>query len=164
MDDTERPFIPPHRRKFLVVVDQTPECRVALRFAARRAQHTGGIVTLLYVVPPADFQQWAGVERLMREEAHQEAERALHDAAKTVNEIVGTMPELVTKEGRPAEQIREILKDDRAISILVLAAGVSKEGPGPLVSLIVSPSATAYPIPVTVVPGNLTDEQVDALA
>ncbi|MDE2473531.1 MAG: universal stress protein, partial [Alphaproteobacteria bacterium] len=147
MDDTERPYVPPNRRKFLVVVDQTPECRVALRFAARRAQHTGGIVTLLYVVPPADFQQWAGVERLMREEAHEEAERALHDAAKSVNEIVGTMPELVAKEGRPADEIREILKDDRAISILVLAAGTSKEGPGPLVSLIASPSATAYPIP-----------------
>jgi len=164
MDDAERPIIPPHRRKFLVVVDQTPECRVALRFAARRAQHTGGIVTLLYVVPPADFQQWAGVERLMREEAHQEAERALHDAARSVNEIVGSMPELVTKEGRPAEQIWEILRDDRAISILVLAAGISKEGPGPLVSIIASPSASAYPIPVTVVPGSLSDEQVDALA
>ena len=63
------------RRKFLVVVDHSPECRVAIRFAARRAQHTGGIVTLLYVVAPADFQQWAGVERVMREEAHQEADR-----------------------------------------------------------------------------------------
>ena len=59
--------ISPSRRKFLVVVDQTPECAVALRFASRRAQHTGGIVTLLYIVAPADFQQWAGVERLMRE-------------------------------------------------------------------------------------------------
>ena len=98
MSDTSLP--PGGRRKFLAVVDSTPECRVALRFAARRAQHTGGIVTLLYVVPPADFQQWAGVERVMREEAYQEAERALFEAAKTVNEIVGAMPELVTREGR----------------------------------------------------------------
>ena len=72
---------------------------MAVRFAARRAQHTGGIVTLLYVVAPADFQQWAGVERVMREEAHQEAERLLHEAAKTVNEIVGSMPELVIRRG-----------------------------------------------------------------
>jgi len=163
MDENARPYIPPNRRKFLVVVDKTPECRLALRFAARRAERTGGIVTLLYVVPPADFQQWAGVERLMREEAHEEGERALHDAAKTVNEIVGTMPELVIREGRPVDEIRELLKDDRAISILVLAAGTSKEGPGPLVSLIASPGATSYPIPVTVVPGSLSDEQVDAL-
>lgn len=155
---------PPNRRKFLAVLDKTPECSVALRFAARRAQHTGGIVTLLYVVPPADFQQWAGVERLMREEAHEEAERALHEAAKTVNNIVGAMPELVIREGRPLDEIRALLREDRAISILVLAAGTTKEGPGPLVSLIASPTSGAYPIPVTVVPGSLTDEQVDALA
>ncbi len=162
MDESSEP-IPLNRRKFLVIVDKTPECRVALRFAARRAQRTGGIVTLLYIVPPADFQQWAGVERLMREEAHQEAERALHDAARHVNEIVGNTPELVTREGRGIDEIRELLKEDRAISILVLAAGTSKEGPGPLVSLVASPATSAYPIPVTVVPGNLTDEQVDAL-
>jgi nucleotide-binding universal stress UspA family protein len=155
---------PPSRRKFLAVVDDTPECRVALRFAARRAQHTGGLVTLLYVVAPADFQQWAGVERKMREEAHQEAERHLHETAKTVNDIVGTMPELVIREGRAADEIRALLKEDRAISILVLAAGTSTEGPGPLVSLIASPASGAYPIPVTVVPGSLTDEQIDALA
>jgi len=157
-------ILSPNRRKFLVIVDRTPECRVALRFAARRAQHTGGIVTLLYVVPPADFQQWAGVERVMREEAHQEAERALHDAARTVNEIVGATPELVIREGRPADEMHALLKEDRAISILVLAAGTSKEGPGPLVELIAGPAAGAFPIPVTVVPGSLSDEQVDALA
>jgi len=152
------------RRKFLAIVDQTPECRVALRFAARRAQHTGGIVTLLYVVPPADFQQWAGVERKMREEAPEEAERHLHEAAKLVNEIVGSTPELVIREGRAADEIRGLLKEDRAISILVLAAGTSKEGPGPLVALIAGPLAGAYPIPVTVVPGTLTEEMVDSLA
>jgi nucleotide-binding universal stress UspA family protein len=162
MDESNSP-IPPDRRKFLVIVDTTPESRVALRIAARRAPRTGGIVTLLYIVPPADFQQWAGVERLMREEAHQEAERALHEAAKRVNEIVGATPELVIREGRAIDEIREVLKEDRAIAILVLAGGTSKEGPGPLVSLVAGPGASSYPIPVTVVPGNLTDEQVDAL-
>jgi nucleotide-binding universal stress UspA family protein len=154
----------PARRKFLAVVDETEECKVALRFAARRAQHTDGLVSLLYVIAPADFQQWAGVERKMREEAREEAERALHEAAKTVNEIVGSTPELVIREGRAADEIRALIKDDRAISILVLAAGMSNEGPGPLVSLIAGPTGNAYPIPVTVVPGNLSDEQVDALA
>jgi nucleotide-binding universal stress UspA family protein len=162
MSDASQPPVP--RRKFLAIVDNTPESRVALRYAARRAQHTNGIVTLLYVVLPADFQQWAGVERMMREEAHQEAERQLHDAAKTVNEILGAMPELVIKEGRPADEIRGLLKEDRAISILVLAAGTSKEGPGPLVAVIAGPAANAYPIPVTVVPGSLTDDQIDSIA
>ncbi len=159
-----RPVLAPNRRKFLVVVDTTPECKVALRFAARRAQHTGGIVTLLSVVAPADFQQWAGVERVMREEAYQEAERLLHDAAKLVNDIVGATPELVIREGRTAEEVRTLIKEDPAVSILVLAAGVSNEGPGPLVAAVARPSTGAYPIPVTVVPGNLTDEEIDALA
>jgi nucleotide-binding universal stress UspA family protein len=162
MSDASVP--PPHRRKFLAIVDETPECRVALRYAARRAQHTSGIVTLLCVVAPADFQQWAGVERVMREEAHQEAEHQLHEAAKIVHDILGAMPELVIREGRAADEIRNLLKEDRAISILVLAAGTSKEGPGPLVTIVAGPTANAYPIPVTVVPGSLTDEQIDALA
>ena len=161
---SDAPLSPHTRRKFLAVVDNTPECRVGLRYAARRAQHTSGIVTLLYVVLPADFQQWAGVERMMREEALQEAERQLHDAAKTVNDILGAMPELVIREGRPGDEIRGLLKEDRAISILVLAAGTSSEGPGPLVAAIAGPTANAYPIPVTVVPGSLTDEQIDAIA
>jgi nucleotide-binding universal stress UspA family protein len=101
---------------------------------------------------------------MMREEARGEAERALYEAAKTVNDIVGTMPELVIREGRPADEIPALLREDRAVSILVLATGTSKEGPGPLVSLISQPGANGYPIPVTVVPGTLTDEQVDALA
>jgi len=150
------------RRKFLVVVDKTPEGRVALRFAARRAQHTGGIVTLLCVVGPADFQQWAGIERVMREEAQQEAERLLHEAAKIVNDLVGVTPELIVREGSTAEEVVKLIKDDRAISILVLGSGLSNEGPGPLVSLLAQ--VNAYPIPVTIVPGALTDEQVDALA
>lgn len=159
------PQHPAHtRRKFLVVVDRTPECRLALRFAARRAQHTGGIVMLLFVVTPAEFQQWAGVQRLMREEAMQDAQHALKEAADLVNDIVGSLPEQVIREGRPVDEIRALLSEDRAISILVLGSGTSKDGPGPLVALIAGPAAGAYPIPVTVVPGNLTDEQVDALA
>jgi len=155
--------LPQHRRKFLAIVDHSPECHVALRFAARRAQHTGGLVTLLYVISRSDFQQWAGVERMMRQEAREEAEQFLQEAAIRVNEITGTMPELVIKEGRPADQVRELLKEDKAISIMILAAGTSSEGPGPLVSLVAGPAAGAYPIPVTVVPGSLSDEQVDAL-
>ena len=136
-----------------------------MRFAARRAQHTGGIVTLLCVVGPADFQQWAGVERVMREEAHQEAERLLHDAAKYVNDITGNMPELIIREGRTDETIRDLISEDQAIAVLVLGAGNSKEGPGPLVSAIAAgKSDKGYTIPVTVVPGTLSDETIDMLA
>jgi nucleotide-binding universal stress UspA family protein len=148
-------------RKFLVVVDKTPECNVALRFAARRAQHTGGRVTLLCVPEQADFQQWKGVEEIMHDEAHRDAENMIYEAAKTVNELAGVVPELLIEHGVPAECLLDLVRRDRDISILVLASGTSKDGPGPLVALFAS---TVQDIPVTIVPGNLTDEAVDALA
>ena len=148
-------------RKFLVVVDKTPECRVAIRFATRRAQHTGGRVTMLCVAQLADFQQWRGVEEIMRDEAHQEAENLLHHAAKDVNDLSGILPELVILHGHPKEALIELLRSDKDISILVLASGTSKEGPGPLVSLV---AGGEYPIPVTIVPGELSDDAIDALA
>jgi nucleotide-binding universal stress UspA family protein len=151
-----------HPRKFLVVVDKTPECRVALRFAARRAQHTEGHVTLFCIAEQGDFQQWKGVEDIMREEAHQAAESLLHNAAKFVNELSGIVPELVIEHGRPSDCLIELIKRDKDISILVLAAGTAKEGPGPLVSLFAGTSAQT--IPVTIVPGSLSDEAIDALA
>jgi nucleotide-binding universal stress UspA family protein len=149
-------------RKFLVVVDKTPECAVALRFAARRAQHTGGHVTLLSVAEQGDFQQWKGVEEIMHEEAHKAAESLLHSASKVVNELTGIVPELVIEHGRPADCLLELIKRDRDISILVLAASKAKEGPGPLVALFAGTSAQT--IPVTIVPGSLSDEAIDALA
>lgn len=148
-------------RKFLVVVDKTPECRVAVRFAARRAQHTSGRVTLLCVATPADFQQWQGVEEIMMDEAHQDAEALVYEAAKSINELTGITPELIIVHGEAADCLMELIRRDRDISILVLAAGTSKEGPGPLVKLF---ATKVQPIPVTIVPGDLSDEEVDDLA
>jgi nucleotide-binding universal stress UspA family protein len=149
-------------RKFLVVVDKTPECKVAIRFATRRAMATGGRVTLLCVAQMPEMQQWRGVEEIMKDEAHQEAESLVYDAAKTVNELSGIVSELVIGEGRAMDVLMDLLKGDHDISILVLAAAAAKEGPGPLVSTVASGSH--YPIPVTIVPGTFTDADVDALA
>ena len=148
-------------RKFLCVVDKTPECRVALRFAARRAQHTGGRITLLCPARRPDFQQWRGVEEIMEAEAREEAERLVYNSAKAINELTGLIPELVIMSGRPTEALTELLKNDRDISILVLASGTAKEGPGPLVSLFAS---GVQPIPVTIVPGNLSEADIESLA
>lgn len=152
---------PRNPRKFLVVIDKTPECAVALRFAARRAQHTGGRVILMCPAVLPDFQQWRGVEEIMRDEAHAEAESQLFEAAKVVNELAGVIPELVIPYGLPTECLHQLLKSDPDISILVLASGTGKEGPGPLVSMF---GTAVQAIPVTIVPGNFTPEQVDALA
>ncbi len=148
-------------RKFLVVVDKTPECKIAVRFAARRAQHTEGRVTLLCVAPPVDFQQWGGVEEIMMDEAHRDAEALVYDAAKAINELTGITPELIIEHGEAATSLMDLIRRDHDISILVLAAGTSKDGPGPLVKLF---ATKVQAIPVTIVPGNLTDAEVDEMA
>ncbi len=152
-----------HRRKFLAVVDNTPECEHAIAYAARRARSTGGAVVLLYVIETADFQQWLGVEQIMREEASAAAAATLDTHARRVRETVGIEPELVVREGEPAPEIHTLIEEDQDIAILVLAAGGAKEGPGPLVASVAGKGA-AFPIPVTVVPAGLTDEEIETLA
>jgi len=148
-------------RKFLVVIDKTPESAVALRFATRRAQHTGGRVLLMCAAQPPDFQQWRGVEEIMKDEAHADAEEMIYAAAKLVNDLSGLLPELVIPYGTVTDCLTKLIKEDQNISILVLASGAGKDGPGPLVSMF---GTAVQLIPVTIVPGNFTDGQVDALA
>jgi nucleotide-binding universal stress UspA family protein len=151
-----------HRRKFLAIVDETPECDRAVVYASMRARSTNGMVVLLYVIEPSDFKHWLGVEKIMREEAAAAAHTALGTHATKVRTKIGIEPELVVREGKPTEQIYQLIEEDQDIAILVLAAGGSKEGPGPLVASIAGKGA-AFPIPVTVIPMNLTDEEIAAL-
>jgi nucleotide-binding universal stress UspA family protein len=152
-----------HRRKFLAVIDDTPECERAVAYASRRAQSTGGVLVLLFVIEQGDFQHWLGVEKIMREEATATAKASLDSFATKVREQLGIEPELVIREGHPTEEIIRLIEEDQDIAILVLAAGGAKEGPGPLVASIAGKNA-AFPIPVTVVPQNLTDEEISSLA
>lgn len=151
-----------HRRKFLAVIDDTPECERAVAYASRRAMNTNGGVVLLYVIDPSDFQQWLGVERIMREEATATARATLDQAAAKIRTTLGIEPELVIREGNVSDEIHKVIEEDQDIAILVLAAGSGKEGPGPLVASIAGKSA-AFPIPVTVVPISLSDEDIDSL-
>jgi nucleotide-binding universal stress UspA family protein len=152
-----------HRRKFLAIIDDTPECERAVAYASKRAKSTGGVLVMLYVIEPSDFQHWLGVEKVMREEATATAGAALDVQATKVRGLHGIEPELVIREGKPAEEIHRLIEEDQDIAILVLAAGASKEGPGPLVASVAGKNA-AFPIPVTVVPMNLSDEEIDNLA
>jgi len=151
-------------RVFLVVVDESPEMPVALYYASRRAQRTGGRVALLRVVPREESLGLASVEALMREEARQEAQQLLQRLAKTVVDETGALPILHIKEGSPRDELMELVADDPSISILVLAAGTGPEGPGPLISHLATKGMTKLRIPVTIVPGNLTHEQIDAIS
>ena len=151
-------------RVFLVIVDETEEMEVALRFACRRARHTGGRVALLYVIEPAEFQHWMAVEDLMREEARSEGEQLLQKLAARVNELVGSIPILYVREGKVRDELFKLLDEEPRVSILVLGANPGSRGPGPLVSALTGKMIGKLRIPVTVVPGNLGDEEIDLIS
>lgn len=151
-----------HRRKFMAVIDNTPESSRAVRYAGMRAKNSGGGVVLLFVIADADFNQWIGVTEIMRAEAREEAEAVMAKVAQEVRENIGVDPELIIREGNSTDQILQLIEEDRDIAILVLAASAAKEGPGPLVSAVAG-RGTAFPIPVTIVPEQLTEEEIDAL-
>jgi nucleotide-binding universal stress UspA family protein len=153
-----------HRRKFLVVIDDTPECSRALLFAARRAERTQGALVLLYVIVPSEFTQWVGVENIMRAEAMEEAEEALGKSADYVRSVSRIEPEQVIREGARADEIVKLIEEDEDIAVLVLAAGADKEGPGPLVSSLAGKASGTFAVPITIVPGTLDDEAISALA
>ena len=148
-------------RVFLVVVDETEEMKVALRFACLRARRTGGRVALLYVIEPAEFQHWMAVGDLMREEARSEGEQLLQRLAAQVNELVGTIPVLYVREGKVREELFKLLDEEPRISILVLGANTGSRGPGPLVSALTGKMIGKLRVPITVVPGNLHDDEID---
>ncbi|MSO64322.1 MAG: universal stress protein [Alphaproteobacteria bacterium] len=151
------------KRKFLVVVDDTPECHKALRFAWRRAKHTGGAVTLVRVIQPAGNQEWLAVREKMREEALAEAETLLRSLGAKVNQESGLLPELVVREGDSRDVVLKLIDGDRDIRVLVLGAASGDEGPGPLVSYIAGRISGSMHIPVTLVPGSLSNAQIDEL-
>ena len=156
-----------HRRKFLVVVDETPESEVALAYAARRARRTQGGLALLFVIEPADFQHWIGVADAYREEAQNKAKAVFRLYGRKLKNwgYEDIEPEEIVREGKKAEQINELILEDPDIGILVLGASVESSGPGPLVSSLASgKNAGAFLIPITVVPGSLAMEEIEALS
>ena len=151
-------------RTFLVVVDESVEMPVALYYASRRAQRTGGRVALLRVIPREENHALMSVQALMREEGRQEAEALLQRLAGTVTEETGITPVVYLREGSSRDELLALIDEDPTVSILVLAAGTGPEGPGPLVSYLAGKAAAKLRIPVTIVPGSLTHEQIDAIS
>ena len=149
-------------RKFLVVLDDSRECLNAMRFAAMRAANTGGGVQILSVIPPDEFNHWIGVGDIMREEARERIHAHFDVFAKWMRDKQNIDPELVIREGDAVPEILAQIRDDAEIGVLVLGAGTDKQGPGPLVSQLVKSSGT-LPIPMTIVPGEMSKERLEAV-
>ena len=149
-------------RKFMVVLDDSRECLNAMRFAAMRASKTGGGVAVLSVIPPDEFQHWIGVGDIMREEARERIVAHFEVFAKWMRDKHGLEPHLVIREGVAVEEILAQVGEDPEIGVLVLGASTEKGGPGPLVSAL-SKQAGSLSVPITIVPGTLTKDQLEAI-
>jgi nucleotide-binding universal stress UspA family protein len=151
-------------RVFLVVVDESQELQAALHYAARRAAHTGGRIALLHVIEPSELQHWISIENLVREERREEAEQLMQRLCEQIAPIAGTIPIVYIREGHRRDQLLALIGEEPSISILVLAAGTGPEGPGPLITDLTGKPAARLRIPITIVPGGLTLEQLDAVS
>lgn len=149
-------------RKFLVVLDDSRECLNAMRFAAMRAAHTGGGVQILSIIPPEEFNHWIGVSDIMREEARERIVAHFEVFAKWMRDRQKVDPELVIREGEPVNEILAQVRDDPQIGVLVLGAGSGKGGPGPLITQLTR-NAGSLPVPMTIVPGEMSKERLEAV-
>jgi len=152
-----------HRRKFLAIIDETPESHRAVAYASRRAKNTNGTLVLLFIIDNSYFQHILGVSDIMRAEAEERAQQALKKVAADVYKDQRIKAEKIVREGTPIEEIAALIEEDRDIAVLVLAAGSSSDGPGPLVQAVAGRDA-AFPIPVTIVPDSLGDDEIDTVA
>ena len=148
---------------FLVVVDDSEEMHQALQFACGHAKAVGGKVALMYCIAPAEFEYWAGVGELMRQEAREAAEEKMTIHAEYAKGLTGEIPVLFVREGDTSDELLALIDEEPSISLLVLGADTQSETAGPLISFLMSRGASRCRVPITVVPGNLSDEQLDAL-
>jgi nucleotide-binding universal stress UspA family protein len=164
MSTQRRSYETGHRPKCLVLVDDTAEWDRAVYYASRWAIRCNGGVVMLHIIETEDQnQQWLGVADIMRAEAHDDANAALDRAAGRANGIAAITPEREIREGEPIEQLLDVIEKDVDIAILVLAANPGAEGPGPLITTIAN-TVGSFPIPVVIVPGDLSDADIDALS
>ncbi len=148
---------------FLCVVDETEELWPALRFACRKANRMDARVGLLYVVEPAEFQHWLSVGDLMREERREEAEETIQLVATAVQKQTGKTPTIYIREGDVEDQLLACVEEEKGVTLLILGAATGPDGPGPLVSYLVQKKVGGLRVPITIVPGCLTYEQIDAI-
>lgn len=162
-----RSFEVGHSRKFLLIVDDSQEVEAALYYAASRIGHSSGVIAMLYVIEPQEFQHWMGVGQVHAEEQTNKA-KALFRLFRRKLSLAGfdsVAVEEIIRSGNKAEEILRLIDEDEDVAILVLGAAATTQGPGPLVASLASGSAAgSFPVPITVVPGTLTLDEIKALA
>src|SRR5215210_6876850 len=151
------------KRTYLVVIDDSPEASVALRFAARRAAKTNGRIEVLGLVEPQDFVQWGGVQTAIEEEQRLRIEGVVSASVGEILNEAGIEAQIVVRQGEPVKAVREYIGERVDVAALVLGAAPSGN-PGPLVANFSGNDAGKLPCPVMLIPGSLSDERLEQLS
>jgi hypothetical protein len=147
-------------RKSLIILDDTPEMLNAMRFAATRAAKTGGGIIMLAVISPEEFQHFMGVADVMRAEAHEKVEAHFQIFKDRMEKREGITPTLVVREGDQVEQVIDYVKSDPEVGVIVVGAAADKAGPGPLVTALTGRRLNDLRVPITVVPGSMSKDDI----
>ncbi|MES1199172.1 MAG: universal stress protein [Pseudomonadota bacterium] len=148
----------------LVIADESPEFPAALTYAASLAKNAGWRILMLKVVEPSEPAPWASISEEMRRQAHAAAESLTQRFAAEVWAESGITIEPLLVEGEERPEIRKLLEADHSIKLVVLAAAHGAGGPGPLVGSLAKGGLGGRAVPVLVVPGWLTKDEVRQLA
>ena len=153
----------PRNRLFLVVADDSKELHQALYYAARRAAAANGEVALFRCIEPIEGQLWGGVTEIMEAEAEQASKKLLLELSEYCEKLGAPKPRTFVRKGILHEELFNLIDKEKAIRVLVLGVSTEHGNPGPLINYVINKGSNECRVPITIVPGNLTDEQIDAL-
>ena len=153
----------PRNRLFLVVADDSRELHQALYYAARRAATAGGEVALFRCIEPIEGQLWGGVTEIMEAEAEQTSKNLLLELSEYCEKLGAPKPRTFVRKGILHEELFDLIDKEKTIRVLVLGVSTEHGNPGPLINYVINKGSNECRVPITIVPGNLTDEQIDAL-
>tara|TARA_B100000029_G_C17573226_1_gene957351 strand:- start:1399 stop:1866 length:468 start_codon:yes stop_codon:yes gene_type:complete len=152
------------KRNFLVVIDGTDEMQIALQFACIRAKKTNGQITLVSFIEPIDVLTTKSVSDIMKNEAREEAEAMLHKASAFAKEETGITAILHVKEGELIEELLRLIEEkNENVTELILAASKDEKSPGPIIKSITTQNYFKLNVPLIIVPGNLTLDEIKLL-
>ena len=153
----------PNNRLFLVVADDSKELHQALYYATRRAVTAGGEIALFRCIEPVEGQLWGGVSEIMEAETEQASKVLLQELSNYCEKLGAPKPRIFVKRGVLFEELIKLINNENSIRVLVLGVSTESGNPGPLVNYIINNGSNECRVPITIVPGNLSDDQIDAL-
>jgi nucleotide-binding universal stress UspA family protein len=152
------------KKKFLIIIDESKELEKAIYFAANRAIHTEGELSLLYIVDPAVNAQWSRIENLIEQEATSEAKKLCRIWSQKIKSRFGIESEVIIKMGDRCEELLKLVREDKSIRFLVLASSANNEEPGPLIKALTGKKIKNLSIPMVIIPGSLSEKDIDLIA